>query len=680
MAAIAPHTAFAVDAWRLGLPPGFLPVRPVEQNAPSPAASTAAPAVVPSVKVAPASGSGVSIAPVANLRGDFMKGADVSMLEQIERAGGKFYDEQGVQKDCLQILKDSGINWIRLRLWHTPVNDSDVLEGGRVISRAGEPKGGGNNDLATTLRLAKRAKALGLKILLDFHYSDFWVDPEKQNKPAAWRNLHGTELEREIYRYTAQTLEAFSKADVFPEMVQVGNELNGGMLWPDGKTWRDWPDEKIGGDDAFAALLQQGVQAVRDADPRAGTGRRVLIAIHLATGGDNALYRRVFDGLTKHQLDFDIIGLSFYPYWHGPIDDLRANMDDISARYGKDVVVLETAYAYTIADADGFTNLFSAMNQKDGGYKATVQGQASMVRDVIDAVAQVPRNRGRGVFYWEPDWIPVRGVGWRTGEGNGWENQAMFDFNGRALPSLAVFKRVSEPGGVGPHIVASEPIKLTAFVGQTWQAPESIKLSFDDDAERTVRVEWTQASPAQLARTGRFELTGWAAPYATTVKARVDVIPRSNLFDDPGFEKGTLEGWTIQGDKVAVTNERNAGNAHSGMRSLHYWQAEPFKFQAARKFVNLTPGTYQFRAWIAGGGGEETLELFAQACGDGTVSRTSIVNRGWHQWKQYAIKGIKVTQSECTVGIHVESQLGKWGNVDDVEFLREDCVFVTNDG
>lgn len=658
LATLLPQVAPAVEPWRVGLPPGM--------TLPAPAKPTA-PATPPVSKA-----GGINIAPVPDLRADFMKGADVSMLDQLERAGAKFYDERGEQKDALLILKESGVNWIRLRLWNNPINDSDVIENGRTISRLGEPKGGGNNDLAVTLRLAKRAKALGLKFLLDFHYSDFWVDPEKQHKPASWRNLHGTDLEREVYRYTAQTLDAFAKAGAFPDMVQVGNELNGGLLWPNGKTWKERPDERIGGDEGFAALLREGVQAVRDADPKAGTDGRVLIAIHLANGGDNDLYRRVFDGLIKRKLDFDLIGLSFYPYWHGSIDDLRANMDDISSRYGKEVVVLETAYAFTTADGDGFPNLFSASSQKSGGYKATVQGQASFVRDVIEAVAQVPGQRGRGVFYWEPDWIPVRGVGWRTGEGNAWENQAMFDFNGRALPSLQVFRRVSEQGGAAPRIVSSEPLRLTAFVGDAWRAPESVKLPFSDDAERTVWVEWPEVKPEQLAQTGRFELIGTALQQDTPVKAIVEVVPRRNLFDDPSFEKGTLQGWTITGDTAAVSNERNTGNAHSGNRSLHYWMGRSFKFQAFRKFTGLKPGSYVFRAWSAGGGGENTLELFVQGCGDGTVQRTAITNTGWQQWKQYAIKGIQVTQGECTVGVNADAPVGKWGNVDDVEFQLED--------
>ena len=175
---------------------------------------------------------------------DFIVGADVSTLTEVERHGGKFSDAEGRPGDPLHILRDHGMNWVRLRLWHTPVNAADVVEAGRVVSRRGEPVGGGNNDLALTLALAKRARAEGLKVLLDIHYSDFWADPGTQTKPAAWTHLHGRALQRAVRSYTADVLRAFLEAGAPPDMVQIGNETNGGMLWPDGKTWQQTPGEK----------------------------------------------------------------------------------------------------------------------------------------------------------------------------------------------------------------------------------------------------------------------------------------------------------------------------------------------------------------------------------------------------------------------------------------------------
>lgn len=627
----------------------------------------------------------ITVQPVKDLPADFIMGADMSMLDQLERNGGRFFNHDGEPQDALRIVKDNGVNWIRLRLWHTPVNDGDIIEKGRIVSRRGDPVGGGNNDLATTIRLARRSKALGLKLLLDIHYSDFWVDPGKQAKPAAWRKLGGAALEQEVYRYTAQVMAALKAADAFPDMVQVGNELNGGLLWPDGKTFKDKPDERIGGDDGFVALMNQGIKAVRDADPRRDTPGRVRVAVHLADGGDNTLYRRVFDLFTKRGVDYDVIGLSFYPYYHGPVDDLRANADDISARYGKPVVVMETAYAYTTRDGDGWPNLFNADMQKSVGYQASVQGQASLVRDVIDAMAQVPGQRGLGVFYWEPDWIPVPRSGWRTGEGNAWDNQAMFDFKGQALPSLAVFRRVRETGtpqqvaANTPQVVERGPIRLGAFAGEPWVPPESLRLPFSDDAERTVFVQWADVPPAALLQPGRFTLQGEVMDAASSgpplrLLAEVDVTPRRNLVDDAGFEKGELTGWTVSGDAGAVSNERNPGNAHGGVRSLHWWRGEPFKVELAHAFSGLKDGRYTLRAWAAGGGGEKALQLFARDCGDAAPKSAAIANTGWQKWKQVAVTGIQVTGGRCTVGLLIDGQTGNWGNVDDIEFLRDDAA------
>lgn len=340
-----------------------------------------------------------------------IRGADISTLKKVEDKGGTFYD-RGVQKDPLVILRSHGVNYVRLKIWKDPV-DVD-----------------GYNDLAKTVEMARRAKKAGFKILLDFHYSNFWADPGRQDKPTAWADLSFEELERAVYDHTAETVQALKDVQALPDMVQIGNEIQSGILWPDGKTWGDG----AGGFDKLARLLRAGIDGVRDvAGPK-----RVKIMLHLADGGDNGLYRWWFGEITKRGItDFDVIGFSFYPYWHGTLEQLAANMADISRRYDKDVVVAETAYAFTLEDGDGHPNIFGAQQAQVGGYPATVAGQADFLTDLREVVQNVPNGRGLGVFYWEPTWLPVTGAGWRSGEGNAWENQALFDFQGNALDSLA---------------------------------------------------------------------------------------------------------------------------------------------------------------------------------------------------------------------------------------------------
>jgi arabinogalactan endo-1,4-beta-galactosidase len=378
------------------------------------------------------------LAPAFASADDFIAGADVSTLAEVERHGGKFSDVDGKPGDALQILKDSGVNWVRLRLWHTPVFAADVVEDGRVVARKGAAVGGGNNGLATTMRLARRAKAMGLKVLLDIHYSDFWADPQTQVKPADWTDLHGAALQAAVREYTTDTLDALDAVGASPDMVQIGNETNAGMLWPDGQTWSADKNAPIGGDAAFAALLRAGIAGVRANDAR--NGRHLAVMLHLAGGTDPALCHHMFDLFGAERLDYDVIGLSWYPIYHGTLAQLKSNLDELAQRYRKPLVVVETAYGWTLDPGDATANLLDAGHEAKAGYPATVAGQAQVIRDVIATVASVPNGLGRGIFYWEPAWIPVDGAGWRTGDGDNWENQALFDFNGRALPSLQALR------------------------------------------------------------------------------------------------------------------------------------------------------------------------------------------------------------------------------------------------
>ncbi|MFM1701661.1 glycoside hydrolase family 53 protein [Aeromonas salmonicida] len=369
----------------------------------------------------------VQIQPV-KVAADFIKGADLSMLAEVEKHGGKFFDEHGNPQDAMAILKENGFNYIRLRLWVDP-KDAD-----------GKPYGGGNNDLATTIELAKRAKANGMKFLLDYHYSDFWTDPARQNKPKAWASMNIDQLTEAVYQHTKTTMDAFAKAGVLPDMVQVGNEINGGMLWPEGKSW----GQNGGEFDRLAGLLNAGIKAVKE------HGDQIKIMLHLAEGTKNDTFIWWFDEITKRKVPFDIIGLSYYIYWNGPMNALQYNMDDISKRYDKDLIVVEAAYGYTTANCDNAENNFTSKEADDAGYPATVQGQANYLHDLLQVVTKVPEGRGKGVFYWEPAWLPTQGATWATKagmkynsddwkEGNARENQSLFDCQGKVLPSIKAF-------------------------------------------------------------------------------------------------------------------------------------------------------------------------------------------------------------------------------------------------
>ncbi|MCK7042809.1 glycoside hydrolase family 53 protein [Enterobacter cloacae] len=374
----------------------------------------------------------VKTRPFNAMPADFIKGADISTLLEAEQHGAKFYNQNGQQQDAIAILKANGVNYVRLRLWVDPQDAS------------GKTYGGGSNNLENTIALAKRVKAQGLKLLLDFHYSDFWTDPGKQFKPKAWEKMDYPQLKTAIHDYTRDTIVRFKQEGVLPDMVQIGNEINGGMLWPEGKSWGQGGGEF----DRLAGLLNAAISGLKE---NLTGGEQVKIMLHLAEGTKNDTFRWWFDEIAKRDVPFDIIGLSMYTYWNGPISALKANMDDISRRYNKDVIVVEAAYGYTLDNCDNAENSFQAKEEKDGGYPGTVQGQYDYIHDLMQSVIDVPDHRGKGIFYWEPTWIAVPGTTWATKagmkyihdewkEGNARENQALFDCQGKVLPSITVFK------------------------------------------------------------------------------------------------------------------------------------------------------------------------------------------------------------------------------------------------
>jgi len=593
------------------------------------------------------------INPIEGLGSDFIMGADVSILDEIEKNGGKFFDN-GIEGDALEILQRHGVNWIRLRIWNDPTDIN------------GNPLGGGNNDLQRTVEIAARAKSLGLKFLLDFHYSDWWADPGKQNMPKAWKDLDADALGQAVYDYTAEVIQALADADAMPDMVQIGNEVNSGMMWPTGKTWSEG-SEVVGGYDGFAKLLSQGIQAVRDHDPNNNDPQnRIRIAIHLADGGDNDLYRTVFDALTKRNVDFDIIGLSYYSFWHGPLDKFADNMIDISERYQKEVVVLEAAYPYTTEDSDGHSNLVGGGVLDIGGYKATVQGQATAIREIIEAVAQVPNGRGLGIFYWEPEWIAVNGAGWATGEGNAWENLAMFDFDGNALPSLNVFNLVRPGNGsasISPTVVDAFPIEVFVPLSEEPELPATVKVIFSDDAIREVAVDWDSFPPPLLEKVGNFKLNGKIEGTDSFVVATVYTGSAKNFAKNPGFENGESP-WVIEETMSAVDISDELQNVRNGKFALHYWADEAFEFTVSQTITGLENGTYTFSTWMQGGGGD-TLQLYASDYGGETLS-VDFAGKGWLEWQNPIIENIVVMNGQCTITFKVTSGGGTWGFFDDV--------------
>ena len=608
-----------------------------------------------------ASSEDFHVNPIEGMSDSFIKGADVSMLYEIEENGGQYKNNSGEVEDLLKILKDNGVNWIRLRLWNDPYDvywsDKVTTNGEKVIG----PIGGGTNDLDRTIAISKRAQDLGLKVLLDFHYSDFWADPGKQYKPKAWEGLTGIGLEQALYDYTKTTLEEMKDKGTLPEMVQVGNEINGGMVWPDGKGITS---------EACINLLKQGTQAVRDVDPN------IEIMLHLAEGGDKGTFTYAFDAFARAGVDYDIIGASFYPFWHGTLEELQDNLDAISQRYEKEVIVAETAYGYTIENFDNCENNFDADTEKKGGYQATVQGQATAIRDIMETVAKVPNGRGRGIFYWEPAWIPVDGVGWVTGEGSGWENQAMFDQYGKALPSLNVFNLVSDSDNkfIEPTVVSAKDIELSIEVGSELGLPQQVEVIYSDGSFRKATVDWEEIDETEFANPGRYTVNGLVKGY--DIRAFITVKGTKNLAKNPGFESGALDPWTVSSNVEYIMNiKEESGNIHSGKRALNYWEGSDFSATLNQEVKDIEDGNYVLKVWLMGESkGESDIELFAES-GD-TRYATKVTTNGWNNWNLFELKNIQVVSGKVDIGIKLNEKADSWGWIDDFVLVKDDAQAV----
>ncbi|HUX84727.1 MAG TPA: glycosyl hydrolase 53 family protein [Chitinophagaceae bacterium] len=287
----------------------------------------------------PAFGQAQNFTPVHKLRGKIL-GADISFLPQIEASGKKFYDH-GKPMDAILLLKQYGFNYIRLRIFVNPQDSGGYSKQGYC-------------DLQQTEQMASRIRAAHMKFLLDFHYSDYWADPGKQFKPASWAKLDFPALTAQIKTYTEQVLDSLKALGDLPDMVQIGNEINHGILWPDGRV------EHL---DSLATLLKAGIEGARKADPS------VIIMLHIADGGENAESRYFLDNMMKRGVRFDVIGESYYPRWHGPLDSLRANLNDLAGRYKQRIVVVE---------------------------------YSQFKKQVNDIVFSLPHDKGAGTFIWEP--------------------------------------------------------------------------------------------------------------------------------------------------------------------------------------------------------------------------------------------------------------------------------------
>ncbi len=355
-----------------------------------------------------------------DLTNRFVKGVDLSYVNQIEDHGG-IYKDKGQVKDVFQIFKDKGANMVRLRLWNNPEWIHKVYGDSTILYS-------GFEDVKKSI---KRAKSVGMAVDLDFHYSDFWADPEHQNVPEAWKNITDINvLEDSLYQFTYTILNCLYKDQLLPEMVQIGNETNCGFMITDVPD--SFPKLSVcdGNWENFGRLLNAGIKAVRDMDAK--SGYHTIIALHVADPKNlDWWYKGIINkaGVT----DFDVAGFSYYSHFHKdiPFEKVPEVVKKLKSEIHKDIMILETGYAYTLENADSYSNIFGSDSELSG-YPITIDGQKSYMIDLCKNMKAAGAN---GVMYWEPAWI-TSNMKDLWGKGSGWDNTTLFDSEGNATKAM----------------------------------------------------------------------------------------------------------------------------------------------------------------------------------------------------------------------------------------------------
>ena len=614
--------------------------------------------------------STVYVEPVDGISDDFYRGMDVSAVLALENSGVKYYNFDGEEQDVFMTLAQAGVNYIRLRVWNDPYDEN------------GNGYGGGNNDVATAITLGQRATQYGMKVCIDFHYSDFWADPKKQFVPKAWEGMDIEEKSDALYNFTLENLTQILDAGVDVGMVQVGNEINNGMC---GET------------DAsnVRKLLASGSKAVRDA--ATASGKDILVAVHYTNIDDMKKLDTLLTGLQVKEIDYDIVGLSFYPYWHGTMDDLKNAIIHIRDTYGKKVYVAENAYCYTSEDGDGSANSIKGTDDLAEGYSASVQGQANEVRDVCAAASEAGAE---GVFYWEGTWIPVGpadadnsdlwekyGSGWASSYASGydpkdagqyyggcsWDNQAMFDFTGHPLASLNVFKYLKY-GATAPLAVDSIPeVTVACNIGTDPELPDTVSVIYNDRSEAQVPVIWNTDDVAAIdtKNGGNFTVSGTLED-GTEVTAAV-TVDRINYVQNPSFEDADTSMWTVNysGETDPTDYPVKAADAHSGEVAFHFWSGSAdMDFSIEQSFTDLEPGTYELSAFSQGGDLSDDASMDLYALVDGKELTAPFMLTTYADWQNPVIPEIKVTDGSLTIGVRYKCNVNSWGTLDDVTLYK----------
>lgn len=613
----------------------------------------------------------IFVTPIEGISDDFIRGMDISSVLAQEASGVKYYNEKGEEEDLFKILADAGINYIRVRVWNDPFDEN------------GNGYGGGNCDVNTAAEIGKRAAKYGMKLLVDFHYSDFWADPAKQMAPKAWRTmLMINEKEQAIYDYTKESLNTIIAAGADVGMVQIGNEINNGLA-----------GEKR--TDNICKLLASASKAVRE------VSADIKVVVHYTNIDKVGDMEKKAQQLVDNGVDYDVFGVSYYPYWHGTLENLVSVLTNIKNDFGKETCVVETGYMFTGDDGDMFGNSVSGGDALDA-YPATVQGQATCIRDICAAAVE---GGAMGVFYWEGAWTPVgseyesnkalweeHGSGWASSYsvdydpddagqwygGCSWDNQAMFDFSGKALSSLNVWKYLKYGAKAAEVEVLSVIAPIVEVECRTELVmPETVTAIYNDPTcTAPLKVTWDaeQLAKVDLTVPGKYEING-TTEKGGAITASLKVY-NLNLLKDYSFEEQNADAWKfvyLNGATEGVDFEKKAADAISGEMECHFWNTAAQEFKVEQTITGVAAGKYSATAYIQGGDvGADAQVVFYVIVGDKKYESPATL-AGWVVWQNPIIKDIVVDgTSDVTVGMYVKCAGGGWGTMDDFEFYSQE--------
>jgi len=619
--------------------------------------------------------SDLCVAKIEGLSENFVMGADISTVIALEESGVKFMNWDGTaEQDLFVTLAEAGLTCVRVRVWNDPFDAN------------GNGYGGGNCTIETALEIGKRAKAAGLDLMVDFHYSDFWADPAKQQSPKAWVDLNSDERTDAIYNYTVESLNLLKDNGIDVVAVQVGNETTNALAGISNSWTR------------VCKMFNAGSKAVREVYPDA------KVVLHF-TDPQKGTYIEKADSLATNEVDYDIFASSYYPEYHGTLENLSAQFQYIVDTYGKDVMVAETAWGWTMEDGDGHGNNFGG----SGPYPVSVQGQANSLAKLIEAMSAFGDDCW-GVFYWEPAWVPLNNTNGLTGDewqaaydlnkaaweqyGTGWassyageydaedagqwyggcacDNLCLFDFDGVPLESLKTFSYVYTGTTAEVQVTKIDDITIAVQKDAEFVAPETVSGLCNDVSTRDVEVEWNadELAAVDVNTVGDYVVTGVAGGIDVKMTIQVRTL---NIISSPGFEEENYM-WVIDSD--GYDKKIDSETPLTGSNCFHFWNNADSYFDIHQEVTVPNTGTYRLSASMQGGDNGDfckTAYIYIKVNGEIYKADFTAPMSGWKVWETAILEGVTLNEGDViTVGMYCEYATNGWGTVDDFELCITD--------